>query len=89
MAVAAIALKFGPCVRSLCEIIHETERLPGDFRTRIRCNVIWHWIGDARMQQHRGWRRAYIASTCRTNLPYPILHLCCISSPPNRVDIGM
>ena len=46
MAVAAMALKLGPCVGSFMKM----ERLPGDFRMRIRCNVIWHWIGDARMQ---------------------------------------
>ena len=69
------------------DVIHKTERLPGDLRMRIRCIVIWYWIGDARMQRNCGWRCACIASTCHTI--FPILHLFCKSSSPNYVVVGM
>lgn len=69
------------------EFIDKTEQLPGDLRMRIRCIVIWHWIGDARMQQHRGWRCACIASTCHTI--FPNLHFFCVLSSPNYVVSGM
>ena len=49
--------------------------------------MTWYWTGDARLQRHRGWRCACIASTCHTKFPIP--HLFCKSSCPNYVVVGM
>ena len=67
------------------EVIRKTGRLPGDCRARIF--LTWQSIGDARMQQHGGWRCACTSSTCHTI--FPLLHLFCISYFPNDVVVGM